>query len=142
MQSRRNAARPPVFLEESEDKTMKKWSYEAKREGGAVIATVNIETNEGGIEKFPLHHFARHSPSGFEFGYGGSGPADLAYSILVHWFLSYKFSLEEAKEEAAAHHQEFKRDFIAIEDKHLVIADSDIKNWWGGQEETKEAATA
>jgi len=32
---------------------------------------------------YPLHHFVRHSPTGFEWGYGGSGPADLALSILV-----------------------------------------------------------
>lgn len=121
---------------------MKKWTYEASRQSdGPVVATINIEC-EGAVQTFPLPHFVMHSPSGFEFGYGGSGPADLAYSILVHWFLSYKFSLEEAKEEAAAHYQEFKRDFIAIEDKHLVIADSDIENWWVGQEEAKEAATA
>ena len=30
----------------------------------------------------PLPHLARHSPTGFECGYGGSGPADLARSIV------------------------------------------------------------
>ena len=30
----------------------------------------------------PLPHVVRHSPTGFEYGYGGSGPADLALSIL------------------------------------------------------------
>lgn len=32
----------------------------------------------------PLRHWVRHSPTGFEWGYGGSGPADLARSILAH----------------------------------------------------------
>jgi hypothetical protein len=30
----------------------------------------------------PLPHVVHHSPTGFEWGYGGSGPADLALSIL------------------------------------------------------------
>lgn len=30
----------------------------------------------------PLFHHVHHSPDGFEFGYGGSGPAELARSIL------------------------------------------------------------
>ena len=32
-----------------------------------------------------LRHINRHSPTGFEWGYGGSGPADLAYSILADY---------------------------------------------------------
>ncbi|MBT9252140.1 MAG: hypothetical protein KM296_00220 [Brockia lithotrophica] len=34
------------------------------------------------VNGMPLHHVERHSPTGFEWGYGGSGPADLALSIL------------------------------------------------------------
>jgi hypothetical protein len=33
--------------------------------------------------RVPLRHVVKHSPSGFSWGYGGSGPADLALSILV-----------------------------------------------------------
>lgn len=31
---------------------------------------------------YPLPHLVHHSPTGFEWGYGGSGPADLARSIV------------------------------------------------------------
>lgn len=31
---------------------------------------------------YPLPHLLRHSPDGFEYGYGGSGPSDLARSIV------------------------------------------------------------
>lgn len=31
----------------------------------------------------PLPHLVRHSPDGFEIGYGGSGPAELARCILA-----------------------------------------------------------
>ena len=40
---------------------------------------------EGGAE-YPLRHYAFHSPDGFEAGYGGSGPADLALALLVDHF--------------------------------------------------------
>lgn len=33
-----------------------------------------------------LHHYVRHSPTGFEWGYGGSGPADLARAIVADVF--------------------------------------------------------
>ena len=39
----------------------------------------SVEVTVGGL---PLPHRVRHSPDGFEWGYGGSGPADLALSIL------------------------------------------------------------
>ena len=46
--------------------------------------TVVVTVVEGDIEK-PLKHIIRHSPTGFEYGYSGSGPADLALSI-CHYF--------------------------------------------------------
>lgn len=33
----------------------------------------------------PLGHFVRHSPAGMDWGYVGSGPADLARSLLAHF---------------------------------------------------------
>lgn len=50
-----------------------------------------------------LPHVLRHSPDGFEWGYGGSGPADLALSILD------AVGIEGAK----VHYQAFKWAFIA-----------------------------
>ena len=37
------------------------------------------------VDGRPLPHIVRHSPTGFEWGYGGSGPADLALSILADY---------------------------------------------------------
>ena len=47
---------------------------------------------------------ARHSPNGFGWGYGGSGPAQLALAILLR---------ATARETAVAHYQAFKWDVIA-----------------------------
>lgn len=46
-------------------------------------AIVLVRTPLGAI---PLRHYRYHSFSGFEWGYRGSGPADLARCILLHYF--------------------------------------------------------
>lgn len=54
-------------------------------ENGFVGALINgeyiVRVVQNGAQH-PLQHRCLHSPSGFAWGYGGSGPADLAYSIL------------------------------------------------------------
>lgn len=67
------------------------------------------------------HRIVRHSPTGFEWGYGGSGPADLALNILAHLF---------GREIAFEHYQDFKRDFICTVDHHGgVITVESIRAW-------------
>ncbi len=51
--------------------------YEGRREGYAVIVTVD------GHRLDPRFDLWNHSPTGFEWGYGGSGPAQLALAILA-----------------------------------------------------------
>jgi len=46
-----------------------------------VVNTRETDNDYGNIRHLP--HVPYHSPSGFEWGYGGSGPADLARSILA-----------------------------------------------------------
>ena len=43
------------------------------------VAHASLGTAEGA----PLRHVVRHSPTGIEWGYGGSGPSDLALSVLT-----------------------------------------------------------
>ena len=52
-------------------------TYEGRREGHAVIVTVN------GRPLNPRLDLYNHSPTGFEWGYSGSGPAQLALAILA-----------------------------------------------------------
>lgn len=42
----------------------------------------------------PLENVGYHSPSGFEMGYGGSGPADTALTVLLHVL---RVPIEEAR---------------------------------------------
>ena len=52
-------------------------TYEGRREGYAVLVTVN------GRPLNPRLDLWNHSPTGFEWGYGGSGPAQLALALLA-----------------------------------------------------------
>jgi len=62
-------------------------------------------TNLGPTVNIPHRHI-KHSPDGFEWGYGGSGPADLALNILAAYI-----GKEAAEKDGL--YQEFKWDFIA-----------------------------
>lgn len=50
------------------------------RPGGFVLVGDRPDLPGVGV---PLHHWVKHSPDGFAWGYGGSGPADLARSLLA-----------------------------------------------------------
>lgn len=50
----------------------------------------------------PRYDLRQHSPTGFEWGYGGSGPAQLALAILAHeygdnfalsWYQDFKWAV-------------------------------------------------
>ena len=60
--------------------------YVGRRELDGVKVYVVTEKRKGGLEREPLKHLVVHSPDGFEWGYHGSGPADLALSILADHF--------------------------------------------------------
>lgn len=55
-----------------------------------------------------------HSPTGFEWGYGGSGPSQLALAI-VYWTLALATAAdeEEAEDIALRYYQGFKEQFVA-----------------------------
>jgi hypothetical protein len=67
----------------------------------------------------------RHSPAGFEWGYGGSGPADFALNIL---------SVFIGQEKAEGLYQDFKWDFIASMPREGgVIPCEAILSWVNGK---------
>jgi len=51
--------------------------YQGKRTCGQAVVTVNDRALN------PRFDLRMHSPSGFEWGYGGSGPAQLALALLA-----------------------------------------------------------
>lgn len=78
-----------------------------------IFVTENGETRK-------LEHIVRHSPDGFQIGYGGSGPADSALSILTDCL---------GKEQANILYQFFKWSFVAHWEKEFVISEEEIKKW-------------
>ena len=73
--------------------------YEGRRVGHAVEVTVD------GRPLNPRLDLWNHSPTGFEWGYGGSGPAQLALALLAEHF--------DDDDQALSHYQSFKRQVVA-----------------------------
>ncbi len=117
--------------------------YVGRRElDGPKVYVVQVDELKatGGMIREPLKHLVLHSPDGFEWGYLGSGPADLALAILGDWFGEeptkaeldqghFDITLEELKESdrtntpgellerkrllCVHYHQPFKEAFVA-----------------------------
>lgn len=70
----------------------------------------------------PRHDIFDHSPSGFGWGYGGSGPAQLALALLVDVV---------GAERAVTFHQDFKWQRIAPlpKDTDWSMTASDVLSW-------------
>jgi len=66
-----------------------------------------------------------HSPTGFEWGYGGSGPAQLSLALLADHLGN--------DDEAVTLHQEFKR---------TVVADLPHRHWTLTSEQIQHTVTA
>lgn len=85
---------------------------------GAIFLTRNVK---GEPVTNVTQRIVDRSPDGFEWGYGGSGPADLALNIL---------SLVLPKRKAYELHQDFKWEFIAtMPEKGGIIKKEDIIDW-------------
>jgi hypothetical protein len=109
--------------------------------GGQIGCTVKQDGQHASILK--------HSPAGFETGYGGSGPADLALSILADYFGISPERITAIKEKSFGYddsvshkplklHQQFKFDFIAprqLDPGHSYeILGAEIASWLGDLE--------
>jgi hypothetical protein len=84
------------------------------------------------------HLVVHHSPSGFEFGYGGSGPADLALNVCQFYLNSIGYRGEKTEcfdgtcwSLAWVLHQDFKWAFIANAPRKGIVIDwVVIKQWF------------
>jgi len=127
---------------------MKNYKIWRDPQNGVVGAVI-----ENGKNLNPLTHVVMHSPTGFEYGYGGSGPSDLALSILVDYFgesklwkktMVHDFPTVSKKELEASssvkHYQEFKQDFIQNRGRNewFVISEGEITDWLLQREFKKE----
>lgn len=94
--------------------------YSGRRtEGGTEVLR---HAEDGGTSPLPMRLDLRnHSPTGLEWGYGGSGPAQLALAILADAI---------GDREAQRHYQDFKWKLIAGLDKDSwEISREQIQDW-------------
>lgn len=87
---------------------------------------VSIETigRPGAVPFLPAESqkLYNHSPDGFEWGYGGSGPAQLALAIL--------FEVTKHRELSLQYYQDFKRDTVArFNQPGFIISEGEVKAW-------------
>lgn len=96
-------------------------TYRGTRHGpGQVIVTV-----QRGGTVYPLPHRVHHSPDGFEWGYGGSGPSDLARSLLA----DYIGAVPDPNV-----YQRFKFEVVAaLPADGWTLTDADIAQWLDGR---------
>jgi hypothetical protein len=83
---------------------------------------VILRRTSQGIATNVNHAYVLHSPAGFEWGYGGSGPADLALNILL------KYGCD--RETAERLHQAFKWETVSkIPKEGGIIYGNFIRMW-------------
>jgi uncharacterized protein DUF6166 len=88
--------------------------YQGRREGYVVDVTVE------GHRLNPRLDLWNHSPTGFEWGYGGSGPAQLALALLADHLGD--------DVEAVRLHQEFKRAVVAnLSHRSWILTSLELK---------------
>jgi hypothetical protein len=93
--------------------------YQGRRTGHAVDVTVD------GVPLHPRLDLWNHSPSGFEWGYAGSGPAQLALALLADFFGDDETAIEW--------HHDFKS---------AVVAGLPYAGWTLTEEEIRDTITA
>ncbi len=92
-------------------------------------------------EDRPLPQVVHHSPGGFEWGYGGSGPADLALSILALVIGEEQESVKifegrTCGARAWQLHQSFKREVVAgLEHDAWSLSVGQVKQWIADREQ-------
>jgi hypothetical protein len=68
-----------------------------------------------------IPHAARHSPTGIEWGYGGSGPADLARSVLL--------ALTDEQTANALYHRFLHEVVASVPEAGGVLRAADVRRW-------------
>ena len=112
-----------TFSEELEAQEERVPNYQGDRTGRGITVTAVREENGSTDEPLqPRTDLLNHSPTGFDWGYPGSGPAQLALALLA--------DLTGDGEYAVRNHQEFKSDVVAVilHDKWTILG-QEIQGW-------------
>jgi hypothetical protein len=95
--------------------------YEGRRDGRR--CTVTVREGESVRPLDPRYDVRNHSPDGFNWGYAGSGPAQLALAILLD-------SIPEDQDLAVGAYQRFGLHWIAaLRDDRWTISRDQVLAW-------------
>ena len=95
------------------------------------IVVMKIDYSEFWVNLQLYLEEVNHSPTGFEWGYYGSGPSQLAYAILrSYYFFCAKYDVPDAIRKAKAHYMRFKQDFVGQWRKDEWEISSDQVTFW------------
>lgn len=94
-------------------------------DGGKCLVTVDAGAGEQVLPMPPLlRGEGRHSPDGFQWGYMGSGPAELARAILI-WVFPGDMRVRHPRV-----YQEFKSDVVGrLNREGFVLTDHEVRQW-------------
>jgi hypothetical protein len=94
--------------------------YQGRRDPTAPVGE-EVKVTVDGEPLSKRYDLLSASPSGFEYGYGGSGPAQLAIAILAHAY---------DDEFACEHYQRFKREVVSeLPEEGWTLRTSDLDAW-------------
>lgn len=110
---------------------MPKRKRPSKITGNAAERTVLVDGQP--LDITPSLKLRRSSPTGFNWGYGGSGPAQLALAICL-LFLS--------KPQALAAHQQFKWDIVAPLAPNFELDGDQLQHWFHNWSQHNLTSTA
>jgi len=116
--------------------------YRGYSDQGDASGPVSVVVYEESQKPYKLRHMIVHSPSDMSWGFNGSGPADLALSVLADYLgEAAAIPAHERYDHAIANqigetgawllHQEFKRDVVAPlpQDRNVTIDGRAIEAW-------------
>ena len=89
--------------------------------GGQTVTRHEADGNDVPLDPKRSQKIWNHSPDGFQWGYGGSGPAQLALAILL--------DVTNDEGRSVGLHQQFKWDIIAQLPDSFVLTVDDINTW-------------
>lgn len=84
------------------------------------VLSREVEKKVYSLSNMPKH-IIRHSPTGMSWGYGGSGPSDLALSLLTE-----VIGLEKAEK----CYQVFKSEVVSLFSDRWKITTDEIQDWY------------
>ena len=87
------------------------------QEAGELVVTKDGKP----LSPAPSQKLFNHSPDGFQWGYGGSGPAQLALALLL--------DVTGDPELSVRLHQTFKTHFVAAWGEKWQIWSDDVETW-------------